>query len=118
MLAPRTIGSWARLERLESRGRPSLRNLMTYDIAVIGGGIVGLSFAMQVGRAVSSFAGCGARKGTVVARHQTGHNSGVIHSGVYYKAGSLKATAVRRGGAGDGGVLLTSMVFRMKCAEN
>ncbi|MGB8010098.1 MAG: L-2-hydroxyglutarate oxidase [Terriglobales bacterium] len=64
---------------------------MTYDIAVIGGGIVGLSFAMQ---AVEKFPGLRVvvlEKEAGVARHQTGHNSGVIHSGVYYKAGSLKA---------------------------
>jgi (S)-2-hydroxyglutarate dehydrogenase len=64
---------------------------MTYDIAVIGGGIVGLSFAMQ---AVERFPGLRVvvlEKEAGVARHQTGHNSGVIHSGVYYKAGSLKA---------------------------
>ncbi|MFZ1131426.1 MAG: L-2-hydroxyglutarate oxidase [Terriglobales bacterium] len=64
---------------------------MTYDIAVIGGGIVGLSFAMQ---ATARFPGLRLvvlEKESGVARHQTGHNSGVIHSGVYYKPGSMKA---------------------------
>ena len=65
---------------------------MTYDIAVIGGGIVGLSFAMQATREDSPVcASWSWKKKSGVARHQTGHNSGVIHSGVYYKAGSLKA---------------------------
>jgi L-2-hydroxyglutarate oxidase len=64
---------------------------MTYDIAVIGGGIVGLSFAMQVGKRFSRLRVVVLEKEAGVARHQTGHNSGVIHSGVYYKAGSLKA---------------------------
>jgi len=62
-----------------------------YDIAVIGGGIVGLSFAMQ---ACEKFPGLRLlilEKENGVAQHQTGHNSGVIHSGVYYKPGSLKA---------------------------
>src|ERR1022692_3434807 len=64
---------------------------MTYDIAVIGGGIVGLSLAMQVGECFTRLRVLVLEKEAGVARHQTGHNSGVIHSGVYYKAGSLKA---------------------------
>jgi L-2-hydroxyglutarate oxidase LhgO len=64
---------------------------MTYDIAVIGGGIVGLSFAMQASERFSRLRVVVLEKEAGVARHQTGHNSGVIHSGVYYKAGSLKA---------------------------
>jgi L-2-hydroxyglutarate oxidase len=64
---------------------------MTYDIAVVGGGIVGLSFAMQVGERFPRSRVVVLEKEAGVARHQTGHNSGVIHSGVYYKAGSLKA---------------------------
>jgi (S)-2-hydroxyglutarate dehydrogenase len=61
-----------------------------YDVAIIGGGIVGLATAMALKT--------GARASLVVleaedrlAQHQTGHNSGVIHSGLYYKPGSLKA---------------------------
>jgi len=64
---------------------------MTYDIAVIGGGIVGLSFAMQATEKFPRLRVVVLEKEAGVARHQTGHNSGVIHSGVYYKAGSLKA---------------------------
>jgi L-2-hydroxyglutarate oxidase LhgO len=64
---------------------------MTYDIAVIGGGIVGLSFAMQAGERFPGLRVVVVEKESGVARHQSGHNSGVIHSGVYYKAGSLKA---------------------------
>ena len=64
---------------------------MTYDIAVIGGGIVGLSFAMQASERFPRLRVVVLEKEAGVARHQTGHNSGVIHSGVYYKAGSLKA---------------------------
>ena len=64
---------------------------MTYDIAVIGGGIVGLSFAMQASEKFPRLRVVVLEKEAGVARHQTGHNSGVIHSGVYYKAGSLKA---------------------------
>jgi L-2-hydroxyglutarate oxidase LhgO len=64
---------------------------MVYDIAVIGGGIVGLSFAMQAGAQFPRLRILVLEKESGLARHQTGHNSGVIHSGVYYKAGSLKA---------------------------
>ncbi len=65
-------------------------NSTTYDVAIIGGGIVGLATAM----ALSRFGGL--RLIVVeaegrLAQHQTGHNSGVIHSGLYYKPGSLKA---------------------------
>jgi L-2-hydroxyglutarate oxidase len=62
-----------------------------YDIAVIGGGIVGMSFAMQAAEAFPRARLIVLEKEDGLARHQTGHNSGVIHSGVYYKAGSLKA---------------------------
>jgi len=63
----------------------------SYDIAVIGGGVVGLSFAMQAVEQFPYLRVVILEKEAGVARHQTGHNSGVIHSGVYYKPGSLKA---------------------------
>jgi L-2-hydroxyglutarate oxidase len=62
-----------------------------YDIAVIGGGIVGLSVAMQASERFPGLKVLILEKENGVAQHQTGHNSGVIHSGVYYKPGSLKA---------------------------
>jgi (S)-2-hydroxyglutarate dehydrogenase len=64
---------------------------MIHDIAVIGGGIVGLSFAMQASAKFPRWRLVVLEKEPALAQHQTGHNSGVIHSGVYYKAGSLKA---------------------------
>jgi L-2-hydroxyglutarate oxidase len=66
-------------------------NSSAYDIAVIGGGIVGMSFAMQATEAFRRARLLVLEKEDGLARHQSGHNSGVIHSGVYYKAGSLKA---------------------------
>jgi L-2-hydroxyglutarate oxidase len=64
---------------------------LTYDLAVIGGGIVGLSFTMQASQRFPRLRIIVLEKEAGLARHQTGHNSGVIHSGVYYKEGSLKA---------------------------
>src|SRR3981081_4640994 len=62
-----------------------------FDIVVIGGGIVGLSTAMQACRQFPKLRLLLVEKEDRVARHQSGHNSGVIHSGVYYKPGRLKA---------------------------
>ncbi|MBI3645555.1 MAG: L-2-hydroxyglutarate oxidase [Acidobacteriales bacterium] len=62
-----------------------------HDIAIIGGGIVGLSVAMQASEQFPHLRLLILEKENGVAQHQTGHNSGVIHSGVYYKPGSLKA---------------------------
>jgi L-2-hydroxyglutarate oxidase LhgO len=62
-----------------------------FDIAIIGGGVVGLSFAMQAAAKFPGLRLIVLEKESQVAQHQTGHNSGVIHSGVYYKPGSLKA---------------------------
>lgn len=67
-----------------------------FDIAVIGGGIVGMATALALSKTC---------KGKIVvlekenelAKHQTGHNSGVIHSGLYYKPGSLKALNCKKG---------------------
>src|SRR5258706_8038753 len=61
-----------------------------YDIAIIGGGIVGLATAFRlIERGVRSLVVLEAEDR--LAAHQTGHNSGVIHSGLYYAPGSLKA---------------------------
>ncbi len=63
---------------------------LTYDIAIIGGGIVGMATAMALSqRGGISLVVLEAEDH--LAAHQTGHNSGVIHSGIYYKPGSLKA---------------------------
>jgi len=62
----------------------------TYDVVVIGGGIVGLATAMALSKKyAASLLGIEAEK--KLSAHQTGNNSGVIHSGLYYKPGSLKA---------------------------
>ncbi len=62
-----------------------------FDVAVIGGGIVGAATAYALGQAGSAPALILLEKETRLAAHQTGNNSGVIHSGLYYRPGSLKA---------------------------
>jgi L-2-hydroxyglutarate oxidase len=62
-----------------------------YDVAIIGGGIVGLASAYQILKERPSTKLIILEKENAEATHQTGHNSGVIHSGLYYKPGSLKA---------------------------
>ena len=62
-----------------------------YDVTVIGAGIVGLGTAYKLLEKDSSLKICIIEKEDRVSAHQTGHNSGVIHSGIYYKPGSLKA---------------------------
>ncbi len=63
----------------------------TFDIVIIGGGIVGLATALSLSQRHPHLALALIEKESHVAAHQTGHNSGVIHSGIYYKPGSLKA---------------------------
>ena len=70
-----------------------------FDVVVIGGGIVGLATALQFGRAFPKLRLLLVEKEDGVARHQSGHNSGVIHSGIYYKPGSLKARLCVEGAA-------------------
>ncbi|MGA9800977.1 MAG: L-2-hydroxyglutarate oxidase, partial [Terriglobales bacterium] len=70
-----------------------------FDIVIIGGGIVGLSTAMHATRTLPQLRLLLVEKEDSVARHQSGHNSGVIHSGIYYKPGSLKAKFCVEGAA-------------------
>lgn len=65
---------------------------MKYDVIVIGGGIVGLATAYQTLAKRPGLKVLLLEKESRLAAHQTGNNSGVIHSGLYYKPGSLKAT--------------------------
>jgi L-2-hydroxyglutarate oxidase len=66
-------------------------NNMQYDIVIIGGGIVGLASAYNILKQHPHLKIALLEKEQELAAHQTGHNSGVIHSGLYYKPGSLKA---------------------------
>ena len=78
----------------------------TARIGVIGAGIIGLAVARRLLQAMNVDVTVMDKESTVAA-HQTGHNSNVVHSGVYYRPGSLKATLCRRGGA----------LLRTYCAE-
>jgi len=62
-----------------------------YDVIVVGAGIVGLATALQIKQQRPALKVMVLEKESKVATHQTGNNSGVIHSGIYYKPGSLKA---------------------------
>jgi L-2-hydroxyglutarate oxidase len=68
-----------------------------FDICVIGGGIVGLATAYQLSKKHPKLKLVVLEKETSLAKHQTGHNSGVLHTGIYYKPGSLKAINCRNG---------------------
>ena len=64
---------------------------MTFDIAIVGGGIVGAATLYKLQQKNPNLTIVLLEKEKELAHHQTGHNSGVIHSGLYYKPGSLKA---------------------------
>lgn len=70
---------------------------MTYDYIIIGGGIVGMSTGWQLQQRFPEAKILLLEKESVYSKHQTGHNSGVIHAGVYYAPGSLKAQFCKAG---------------------
>ena len=90
MPAPTTPG------RRQAAARPRPHDC---DVLVVGGGIVGLSTAYALTRAAPGLRVLVVDKEQGPARHQTGRNSGVIHSGIYYAPGSLKARFALRGSA-------------------
>jgi L-2-hydroxyglutarate oxidase len=69
----------------------------TTDIAIVGGGIVGLATAYRLSQRFPKVKTVVLEKEREVAHHQTGHNSGVLHSGIYYKPGTLRAQNCRLG---------------------
>jgi L-2-hydroxyglutarate oxidase len=72
---------------------------MTSNVVIIGGGIVGLAVAHRLAQDRPGGSITVVEKEPAVGVHQTGHNSGVIHAGVYYRPGSLKARMCRAGSA-------------------
>jgi L-2-hydroxyglutarate oxidase len=89
------------LKNIENQQKPSIPpnylRTMRYDVIIAGGGIVGLATALQLQRRRPSLKIAVLEKEPVVASHQSSHNSGVIHSGIYYRPGSLRATNCKRG---------------------
>ncbi len=74
-----------------------MKNQTAFDTIIIGAGIVGLATALQLLRKTPNRKILIIEKESAVAQHQSSHNSGVIHSGIYYQPGSLKATNCQRG---------------------
>jgi L-2-hydroxyglutarate oxidase LhgO len=83
-------------------------NRTVSKVGVVGGGIVGLAVAREIGRTFPGVSVTVFEKEERVAAHQSGHNSGVIHAGVYYKPGSLKARLCLQGAS----------LLREFCSEN
>lgn len=98
----RTLGTVPACARLLSKGSKSAacraaHHSGSFDVAVIGGGIVGLASARELILRHPNLTFTLLEKEKELAVHQTGHNSGVIHSGIYYTPGSLKAQLCVRG---------------------
>ncbi|WP_314175659.1 L-2-hydroxyglutarate oxidase [Streptomyces winkii] len=93
--APATPGSSGRVRPHPVNESPGY----DCDVAIVGGGIVGLSTAYAITRAAPGTRVIVLEKEPGPARHQTGRNSGVIHSGIYYRPGSLKARFAVQGAA-------------------
>src|SRR5437763_6664083 len=86
---------WMGYAGVRLRGCP----MAQYDVAIIGAGIVGLAAAREILRRKPGLRLVMVEKESQIGQHQTGHNSGVIHSGIYYTPGSLKAKACVAGAA-------------------
>src|SRR5512140_176875 len=71
--------------------------MQSSDVIIVGAGIVGLATAYHLSERYPKKSILVLEKEDQAAQHQTGHNSGVLHSGIYYKPGSLKATNCRSG---------------------
>jgi (S)-2-hydroxyglutarate dehydrogenase len=77
---------------------PGANTPASCDLAIVGGGIIGLAVARELIRRHPRASVCVLEREADVGTHQTGHNSGVIHAGVYYEPGSLKARLCVEGG--------------------
>ena len=97
-----SIGSHSQDRTLQFNSgiHPFRRDILTMpqpDILIIGGGIVGLATAWRLLQQRPALRVVVLEKEQQVAQHQTGHNSGVLHSGIYYRPGSLRARNCREG---------------------
>ena len=91
--------------------------MMNYDYLIIGGGIVGLATAWQLKQRAPNKRILLLEKETQVACHQTGHNSGVIHAGIYYAPDSLKAKFCREGSAATKAFCQSQQIPFLECGK-
>ncbi len=95
----RSSGGWPEREAAGGDVRcANIAAMREWDIAIIGGGIVGLATALALARHHYETSVVVLEKEHELATHQTGHNSGVVHAGLYYTPGSLKAQLCVAGG--------------------
>lgn len=90
---------------------------MSYDLCIIGGGIVGLATALKFSGAHPNASIVVLEKEGWPGLHQTGHNSGVIHSGIYYAPGSLKARLCRQGAEETEAFCRSKNIATVKCGK-
>jgi len=83
--------------RFLSLNSSCLKNENSYDVTIVGGGIVGLATARELIMRKPHLSYALVEKEDVLSKHQSGNNSGVIHAGIYYKPGSLKAKLCVKG---------------------
>src|SRR5438477_10908718 len=112
-VSPAGSGTWHAL-RLPSEMLTDAR----FDVAVIGGGIGGLATAYELTRRYPGTSIVVLEKERDLAHHQTGHNSGVIHSGGYYKPGSAKARTCTRGNQLPRSFFDANAVHYHECGKN
>src|SRR3954465_877981 len=98
MLVPREHLRSCEVRAIDTSGTPERRGEVAADappercdVAVVGAGILGLAAARELTRRHPRLSVAVLEREPDVARHQTGHNSGVVHAGIYYAPGSLKA---------------------------
>uniref|UniRef100_A0A8B9UCL9 L-2-hydroxyglutarate dehydrogenase, mitochondrial n=2 Tax=Anas TaxID=8835 RepID=A0A8B9UCL9_9AVES len=99
MAAAALLRPWAGSGGVGALWRTQRRQRSTFDVAVVGAGIVGLASARELVLRHPELAFAVLEKEKELAHHQSGHNSGVIHSGIYYTPGSLKAKLCVQGAA-------------------
>ena len=90
---------------------------MSYDLCIIGGGIIGLATALKFSGAHPNASIVVLEKEGWPGLHQTGHNSGVIHSGIYYAPGTLKARLCRQGAEETEAFCRSKHIATVKCGK-